>query len=734
MVASSPQNAGAMAWTKSKRLGQAVVKEITIVNSFKETYRNREDITNLTPGVLVVGSQNIISNVSERLQTRQGYQIDGSFLVYIATTATSSNKVTVASTLGINTGDYAKITFTSGITGLTSGSSYYIINASSTTIGFATSNANAIAGTYITILGIPIGASISIEKSTVQAGILSSFDWNSKGNSEIHMRAGYLDSTGSDGRLQFRWVDSNNKVFWSDILTGLTTVSYNFTTFWNTTELVRDCLFVNGTSNIFQWNGAYDTVTSTTSNTIVVTNDINTRGWYNTANLQLIIRGVTYTYTGITAKTFTGVSPDPTSGANTVYAGDIAVQKVVTTANSSFSGTNSPAPSSTFANGLISTLNNQLFIASLTSPSIYMSKTNSFTDFGWANAGVRVPSDGGTANLDDNIVGFVPQQDVMYVTAGKNFWYNTSLVQSSSYTGTVALTIETFNVKLLKTNPRQAAQSQGLINNMKNSVIAITNEPTFDVLGQLENILGVPQTTNISDSIKLDFDTYDFTYGHVFYWRYYLLVSVPRSGLIRMYSLVTKSWEAPQTIPASRFYTVNGNIYAHSFNSSESYQLFTGYSDRATSYGEGNPYLVVANFSYQNFGTRTTLKNANEFYIEGYITGNTNLSCIINYEEDGNLTTQTFSVLGDDSTLIGSQNQSNSLGKQPFGEAGLGTYPSSSLTGLPPKFRVIKTFPRFDFYECQFSFSILGTDQNFQLLAFGLNAAPSDTTNAAIKE
>ena len=734
MADSPSQNAGAMAWTKSKRLGQAIVKEISIVNSFKETYRNREDITNLPPGVLVVGSQNILSNVSERLQTRQGYQIDGSFLMYIATTAISANKVTLTSTVGVNTGDYVKVTFASGITGLTSGSRYYVINASSTTLGFATSNANAIAGTYITISGTPTGASIAVEKSSVNAPILSSFDWNSKGNSEIHMRAGFLDSSGSDGRLQYRWVDANSNVLWSDLLTGLTTVSYNFTTFWNTTELVRDCLFVNGTSNIFQWSGAYDTVTATTSNTIVVTTDINTRGWYNTANLQLLIRGVTYTYTGITAKTFTGVSPDPTSGANTVYAGDIAVQKVVTVANSAFSGTNSPCPSSTFKNDLISVLNNQIFLGSLSSPSIYMSKTNSFIDYGWVNAGIRVPADGGTANLDDNTVGFIPQQDVMYVTCGKNFWYNTSLQQSSSYTGTVALTIETFTVKLLKTNPRQAAQSQGLINNMKNNVIMISNEPTFDVLGQLENILGTPQTTNISDAIKLDFDTYNFANGHVFYWRYYLLVSVPMSGIIRMYSLVNKAWEAPQTIPATRFYTVNGNIYAHSYSSSESYQLFTGYSDRATSYGEGNPYLVTANFSYQNFGTRTTLKNANEFYIEGYITGNTNLSCLINYEEDGNLTTQTFNVLGDDTTIVGTQSASNSLGKTYYGSSGLGTYPSSSLTGLPPKFRVIKTFPRFDFYECQFSFSILGTDQNFQLLAFGLNAAPSDTTNSAIKE
>lgn len=725
-----PQPGQGSSFGKSRKIGQAIAREISIVNKFPLTYRNREDITNLPAGVLVVGSQNILSNVSERLQTRQGYKLDGKQIFYIKTTAISANAVTMVSTGSLNTGDAIIVNFTGGsITGLTTGTLYYAVVASSTTLKFATSNANAIIGTVITISGTPTAGNITLEKSSVNAPILSSFDWNSKGNSEIHMRAGFLTSVSSTGRLQYRWTDSSSNVFWADLTTGLTTVNYNFTTFWNTTELVRETLFVNGTSNIFVWNGSYDTVTSVTSNTITVTHDIATTGFYSTASMTVTIRGIDYTYTGISGKTFTGVTTDPTSGANTVYAGDIAVQKVVTVANSSFTA----GPSATFANSLISVLNNQIFIGSLVSGTGYMSKINSYTDYSFT-AGTRLPGEGATFTLDDNLVAFIPQENVMYISAGKNFWYNTSLQQSSSFNGTAAITIETFTVQLLKTNPRQGAQSQSLVGKMKNDVIAVTFEPTFDMLGRVDQILGTPQTSNISDSIKLDFDDYDFTYGHVFYWKYQNFVSVPKSGLIRIYSLLTKSWEAPQTIPVTRFYTVNGEIYGHSYSTSESYQLFTGYSDRAISTSSGSPYLVVANFSYQNEGTRTTLKNSNKFYIEGYISGNTNLNCMINYEQDGNLTTQTFEVQGSDSAIIGGQNSSNSLGKNPFGGVGLGTETSSSLTGLPPKFRVIKTYPRLDFYEYQFSFSILGVDQNFQLLAFGTNATSSDTQSYAIEE
>jgi hypothetical protein len=636
------QQSGA-SFARSKKIGQAIVREISIVNKFPQTYRSREDITNLPPGVLVVGSQNILSNVSERLEVRKGYTLDGAL-------------------------------------------------------------------------------------STVNASIVSSYDWNSKGNSEIHMRAGFLTSAANDGKLQFRYTDVNGATQWQTLIGSLTTVNYNFTTFWDTTELIRLCLFVNGTSNIFEWNGAYDKVASITSNTIVMTNTIATSGFYSTRNKVVTINGTDYTYTGITSKTFTGVTPDPTGN---VAAGDLAYQKVVTTACSAFTAGGNKPPD-TFPISLISTLNNQVFIGSLTSSTFYVSQGGSFVNYNFS--ALRVPYEGATATLDDNLVAFMPQEDVMYISCGKSFWYNTNLVQSSSFNGTVAITSETFNVKLLKTNPRQGAQSQGLVGKMKNNIIVVTNEPTFDMMGRVESILGTPQTTNISDSIKNDFDKYDFTGGHVFYWRYYLLVSVPKSGIILIYSLATKSWEAPQTIPVTRFYTVNGDLYGHSYATSESYKLFDGYSDRATATVKGNPYLVVANFSYQNFGTRTVMKNQNKFYIEGYISGNTTLNCNINYEQDGNLTQQSFQIVGDDTTFIGSSDQTNSLGTYPFGSQPLGSNLSTSLTGLPPKFRVIKPFPRFDFYECQFSFSILGIDQNFQLLAFGTNAAPSATTNASIEK
>ena len=51
-------------YTQARKLGQAKAREFSLVSNYKYGYRNREDVTNLEPGVLIVGSQNVLTNVS----------------------------------------------------------------------------------------------------------------------------------------------------------------------------------------------------------------------------------------------------------------------------------------------------------------------------------------------------------------------------------------------------------------------------------------------------------------------------------------------------------------------------------------------------------------------------------------------------------------------------------------------------------------------------------------------
>lgn len=620
------------------RASRAKSREYSLISKFPLGYRNREDITNLSPGTLIVGSQNVLTNVSERVQIRQGYALDGAV-------------------------------------------------------------------------------------SSVAAPVLSSFDWITRGNGEVHMRAGGLTSAGNDGKLQYRYDDGAANITWRDLTTALSTVAYNFTTWWNSTEALREVLYVNGTSNIFRWNGATAVILSTTANTITKTGTTTwlDAGFYSTGNKNIVINGNAYSYTGgESTTTLTGVTGNPTGEA----PGSIVHQAVVTTANSAMSGI-----TSTFTNGLIRTLNNQVFVGSLTSSVLWISKVNSYTDY--TSSTPRQAGEGASLILDQNLVALEPQENFMYVSAGQDLWYNVSFELQTS---TVGVTYEQVDALPLKTGRQQGALSQAFVSHMKNDVIMVSNEPTVDTFGRVESSLATPQTTNISDPIKLDMDQYDFTDGSIFYFRYYILVAIPKDGIVRIFNLNTRSWEAPLTLPISRFYIVDGELYGHSYNTFESYELFTGYADRVYPGFSGFPIAADWVFSYENYGTRSSWKSANALYIEGYINPNTVLTVTISYELDGCMTSKTFTMNGSDNQFVCIPTPDGSLGKLSLGKQKLGGAGSTSLTGLPPKFRWVPTFNNTNFFECSISFSVLGTDERFELLAFGLNAGPAKEENVKMKQ
>lgn len=611
-------------FTLAKRLAAAKSHEYSIVDTYKLGYRNREDVTNLPPGVLIVGSQNVLTNVSDRIQIRQGYSLDGAV-------------------------------------------------------------------------------------SAVAGPVLASFDWLTKINGEVHMRAGGLTSAGNDGKLQYRYVDASLTVSWRDATASLSTVAYNFTTWWNTTESLREALFVNGSSNIYRWNGATAVVSVAGAATITKTGTASwsDAGFYiSQSGRAVVINGTTYTYSGgETTTTLTGVSPTPVAEA----PGSIVHQAIVTTANSVMTGI--PA---TFPNGLISTLNNQVFVGALTSSALYISKVNSYTDY--SSSTPRQTGEGATLILDSQLVALAPQESFMYVSCGQDLWYN---VNFSLQTSTVGVTYEQVNAQRLKTGRRQGAISQAFVSHIKNDILVVTNETTVDTLGRIISSLATPQQSNISDPIKLDIDSYDFTNGSVAYWRYYGLVAVPAEGIVLLFNFATRSWESPQTLPVSRFYIVNGELYGHSYSTFESYKLFDGYADRVYAGFTGFPIAAIWQFSYQNYGTRFSLKKATKAYVEGYINQNTTLTMTLTYELDGCQTVKTFTLDGSDSQFVCLPSDESSLGKQSLGKQKLGGGGTTSINGLPPKFRWFPTFTNTDFFECSFGFSVLGTDERVELLAFG---------------
>lgn len=113
-----------------------------------------------------------------------------------------------------------------------------------------------------------------------------------------------------------------------DLLTGLTSgLEFGYANISETTADTAKTFFCNGTDDWYEFNGAYATISGTTTNTLSIASGTWTAlGVYSTGTRSVIINGTAYAYTGGEGTTtLTGVTPDPT--LQPVNAGDIAVQQ-----------------------------------------------------------------------------------------------------------------------------------------------------------------------------------------------------------------------------------------------------------------------------------------------------------------------------------------------------------------------------------------------------------------------
>jgi len=539
--------------------------------------------------------------------------------------------------------------------------------------------------------------------------VRSSFVWNTSTGTELPLRL-------QDDELEVFLTTIDGVVVdaWTSIKDAFATDALmQFTTFWSTAEATDLLLFVDGTSNIFEWSGGVTTLASATATTLTK-NTTDTATWaearfYVSTPGSVIINGTTYTYTGGEGTaTLTGVSPSPAAEP----ADSLVTQSVITNANSAITGL-----PNTFANALISELNNQIYIGSLKSREVYVSKNSSFLDFSFSSP--RVPGEGAILTLSNAMVGFIPQEQDMYMTAGKNDWYRTNFTLSADTTK------ETLTIQLLKTAPRQAAQQQDLISKIKNDIVVITNEPTLDSLGRIINVTVTPQQKDISDPIKPDFDIEDFTDGDIQFFQNRIYISAPTNSKVYIYDLRRGYWFPPQILPISKFAIIGGELHGHSNTTAETYKLFTGNTDNT------NPIAFIVKFAYRNYGDRMSLKNFDEYFSELYLTPNTKLTLKLDYDFQGSSGTQEFTLDGSDSTFVFASSDDASLGKKGLGQAGLGSSPIA-LDDMP-KFRQIVTMRATDFYELQASYETSGDGASFQILAHGANIRTAPSGNFAIK-
>jgi hypothetical protein len=524
--------------------------------------------------------------------------------------------------------------------------------------------------------------------------IESTFTWLNNRGVELPLRS-YDDEL----EVYLGTVDGVIVNAWKKVADGWSTVDFNYTTWWDATEVIDLLLFVNGDSNIYDWSGAVTTLKEATVNTITKngTDTFGNDGFLTTGTRSVEINGTTYLYTGGEGTTtLTGVTPDPSGEAvNSVVSQSVR--------------TNTNKPASGLTNDFISNLNNQIYVGSEKSRVIYVSSNTDFNDYTFSSP--RVSGEGALLTLDGVCSGFAPLDTDMIVFV-RDGAFKTQFRQID-VGGTLS---ETLEIKKFTTGSEQGAISQGFITNIGSSIAYVTNEPALRTMARVEDA-GTVKVNLISDPVKPDFDNGTFTNGDMEFHKNQIYITLPPDGKVLIYDIEKKYWQPPQILPVRKLSIINSDLHGHSNVVTESYKLFTGTNDNEL------PFKAVVKFAYRTFGDRTNYKRFTEHYTEGYIKPNTRVKLTLNYDLDGSTKTLDKVIDGSDTNLRFESQVLGSLGQQPLGQSGLGGGEVDSSEF--PKFRHIAQVTPTNFHELQVVYETNQKDYQFEILAQGSNVLKS---------
>ncbi len=546
------------------------------------------------------------------------------------------------------------------------------------------------------------GNLIQGSEGTLGEGVRGAFTWRtSRGDVYVLRRHGT--------KLEVRLTTVSGTVTtysWHAISSALADcgeeVISEFATVWDDTNKIDKLIFPSFVKGITEWSGALIEVASVTSNTITKTGTRTFGAHGFPATGTIIINAVTYTYAGgAGTTTLTGVTPDPTAGP--VIAGNIGTSAIVTTT--------SAAPThpwdTTFTIDFVGMYRNQLHVGNKKSRVTYYSSNANYLDF----TSSVVPGGAKQNILDDTCAGFMATKNSMII-----FGANDSL-SVLKITLSADQTKEFTEVNRLETSSQGGVITPSAKIRIKNAVMYVTKEKTLDTIEFVANIAD-EQTLPISDIVKRDFDSFNFTDATITYWDRLIVVCIPMSSTIMLYDVARKIWHAPivfaNTTIGCASVDENGNLIGHDYYKNESYQLFTGRNDN------GLAFDTKAVFAYNNFGSRFGIKSLYKYAQDGYISSNGELERVLYYNFMGQ--TQSIAQTFSGSNPLAYQIEDEStFGKTPLGARTLAGEPEVE-TEDERRFRYIHNVTPVQFYELLVTYQMTGIIDGFwRLVAHGGN-------------
>lgn len=443
----------------------------------------------------------------------------------------------------------------------------------------------------------------------------------------------------------------------------------------------------------------------------------------------VLFGGVPYTYSG-------GETTDTLIGLTAFPFGSVTVGEMICQAIDTLPLPNAIAgPFPTFTPDLIGSQLNAVYLASSQSGMVFGSSVSDYTNF--SLTAPRAPGDPVQQPLSNGFASCIIPTDTDRMILN---------IQSSLIFGSGRDAFDQLDFHMSSDNTEELARliryktalGAGLIGKsayspIKQNTVYISREPALDWLSEA-NLEQQDSGKNIplSDPIKNDFDSYDFTDAHVKYWKRAIWIAVPREGLVLMYDLMRGLWQPPFTIPIGRLAIIDDWLYGHSSITNETYKLWAGTTDN------GNPIIQVARFAYNNGGRRDRLKDMGEHWTDGYISANGLIQKKLYYGFDGALGIKSFTIEGNDKAVVTSL-KGAPLGNEPLGFDPLGGSFINSPQGLEGgpsllRFQQINTMTMADYFEYFSEYTMTTPGGQFAIVADGSNQWDAGTSANSYKK
>lgn len=525
--------------------------------------------------------------------------------------------------------------------------------------------------------------------ATTDDGIHGEYNWKNAPSGRVALR-----TTGQ--KLQ-AWLEPfKDGADWVDIFDALDAdvTRVRFAKFIDTNDPIvhTRLVFVDGSEDIYSWNGAVGVVDSISSSTITIagTKTCEALGFDDGSGTAqtVIINGTEYTYNNDP----TGNDLELTSTPTGVNPGDLVIAK--------------PVVSTTLLTGFnkdhIWAFKNHIAVANLESGQIYFSHISDWPlNFTVPAPASRTAATAFFVNFDSNITANSERKGALWVSTEDDWHKITKLDTANSYD----LFVE---VEKIETTEKNGALPF-CVTSYKGDTMFVAQDKTVQMITD-NDIVQQDAVKLLSDEIALLLERTNLTEARVAVFDRYFFIIAPASATTIILDMVDGVWQPPQIIDMSMMTVIGGVMVGHSSSADVSFYLFKGRQDL------GIDFSATFAIGYLDQGDEFVYKQFGRHAFSGRMTESAQIEWLTQYETDGDKAETTRTFTGKDVRLY-SSNQLLPWGSAPFGST---PYAGEQL----PDNSDIKRCYVFDkgtsypYFEYRTIITVSGEESAFELLAY----------------